>query len=66
MAVLILVDCVFIYILAYTSEVGFHLRMLNLSLYLCRTQFETVTEFEIEVFYKYQPRTTFYSKTLDI
>ena len=35
---------------AYITWVGFQLRMLNLSIYLCRTKFEfgTVTDFESE------------------
>ena len=49
----------FIYVSAYITKEGFHLRMLTLSTYLCRTEFEfeTVTEFqfetEFEIFYEY-------------
>ena len=38
--------------------VGLHLGMLNLSLYLCRTEFETVSEFEFQTelrFFKKRP-----------
>ena len=35
-------------------EVGLHWRMLNLSLYLCRTVFKFDSEFEM--YFEYQPR----------
>ena len=60
MALRIWLTIFLIKVLAYTTEVGFHLRMLSLSLYLCRTEseFETVTDFEFEtefeIFYEYQ------------
>ena len=60
MAVLIWLAIFLIKVLAYITKVGFHLRMLTLSIYLCRTDFEFETEFEIEfeIFCEFQPSHT--------